>query len=177
VKRGSWVLQTLFNDPPAPPPVDVPPLEAKGNVLTGSVRHVLEAHRANPQCAGCHNKIDPFGLALENFNAIGVWRESDGAAAIDASGTLPDGKTYRNLAEFRARLSERKDDFRRAFVEQLLIYALGRGLEYADRNAVAEICASAAGQQDRFSGVILAIVNSNLFQKRTAAAPVIATRN
>ena len=81
---------------------------------------------------------------------------------------LPDGKKYRDLAEFRALLRDKKDDFRKAFVEELLIYALGRGLEHADRNAVPDICTSAAAQQDRFSGVILAIVKSDLFQKRTA---------
>jgi hypothetical protein len=177
VKRGVWVLQTLFNDPPSPPPADVPPLEAKGNVLTGSVRHVLEAHRANAQCAGCHSKIDPYGLALENFNAIGAWRSTDGGASIDASGALPDGQKYRDLTEFRGLLNERKDDFRRAFVQQLLIYALGRGLEYSDRNAIQQICASAAAQQDRFSGVILAIINSDVFQKRTAAPQTVVTRN
>ena len=168
VKRGIWVLQTLFNDPPSPPPADVPPLE-QGGVLTGTVRQVLEAHRANAQCAGCHSKIDPYGLALENFNAIGVWRTKEGEAEIDASGALPNGKSYRDLTEFRALLNERKDDFRKALVENLLIYALGRGLEDADRSAVQQICSSAAAEQDHFSSVILAIVNTDPFQKRTAA--------
>jgi hypothetical protein len=168
VKRGAWVLQTLFNDPPDPPPADVPPLEAKSAVVSGTVRQVLEAHRANAQCAGCHSKIDPFGLALENFDAIGAWRTKEAQFSIDASGTFPDGKSYRDLAEFRALLDARKDDFRKALVEELLIYGLGRGLDYPDRSAVRSICASAAEKEDRFSGVILAIVNSDLFQKRTA---------
>ena len=168
VKRGIWVLQTLFNDPPSPPPADVPPLE-QGGVLTGTVRQVLEAHRANAQCAGCHSKIDPYGLALENFNAIGVWRTKEGESEIDPSGALPNGKSYRDLAEFRARLNEKKDDFRKALAENLLIYALGRGLEDTDRSAVEQICSSAAAEQDRFSSVILAIANSDPFQKRTPA--------
>jgi hypothetical protein len=168
VKRGIWVLQALFNDPPDPPPANVPPLEEKAATLTGTVRQVLEAHRANAQCAGCHSKIDPFGLALENFNAIGIWRTREGAFTIDASGKFADGATYRDLAEFRALLNAKQDDFRKALVEELLIYGLGRGLEYADRAAVRSICAAAASQQDRFSGVVLAIVNSDLFQKRTA---------
>ena len=168
VKRGIWVLQTLFNDPPSPPPADVPPLE-QGGVLTGTVRQVLEAHRANAQCAGCHSKIDPYGLALENFNAIGAWRTKEGEAEIDASGALPNGKSYRDLTEFRALLNEKKDDFRKALVENLLIYALGRGLDDSDGSAVEQICSSAAAEQDRFSSVILAIVNTDLFQKRTAA--------
>jgi hypothetical protein len=168
VKRGVWVLQTLFNDPPSPPPADVPALEVKAAAMSGSVRQVLQAHRANAQCAGCHSKIDPYGLALENFDAVGAWRSREAGSDIDASGTLPDGKTYSDLPAFRSLLNDRKDDFRKAFVEELLIYALGRGLEYADRDAVQEICTSAAAQQDRFSGVVLAIVNSDLFQKRTA---------
>jgi len=167
VKRGVWVLQTLFNDPPTPPPADVPPLD-EGKVLTGTVRQVLEAHRTNAQCAGCHSKIDPYGLALENFSGIGAWRTKEGEAEIDASGTLPNGKSYRDLTEFRALLNERKDDFRKALVEHLMIYALGRGLENSDRAAVEQICSAAASADDRFSGVILAIVNTDLFQKRVA---------
>jgi Protein of unknown function (DUF1588)/Protein of unknown function (DUF1585)/Protein of unknown function (DUF1592) len=167
IKRGVWVLQTLFNDPPSPPPPDVPPLD-EGKVLTGTVRQVLEAHRANAQCAGCHSKIDPYGLALENFSGIGAWRTKEGEVEIDASGTLPNGKSYRGLAEFRSLVKERKDDFRKALVEHLLIYALGRGLENSDRGAVQEVCAASASAEDRFSGVILAIVNTDQFQKRTA---------
>ena len=175
VKRGVWILQTLFNDPPSPPPADVPPLEAKAAAMSGTVRQVLEAHRANVQCAGCHNKIDPYGLALENFDAIGAWRSRENGSDIDASGSLPDGKTYRDLRGFRSLLNEKRDDFRRAFVEQLLIYALGRGLEYADRNAVRQICTASAADDDRFSAVISAIVSSTLFQQRTAAPQTIAT--
>ena len=167
VKRGIWVLQTLFNDPPSPPPADVPPLE-QGGVLTGTVRQVLEAHRANAQCAGCHSKIDPYGLALENFNAIGVWRTKEGEAEIDSSGALPNGKSYRDLTEFRA-IERKEGRFPQGTCGKLLIYALGRGLEDSDHSAVQQICSSAAAEQDRFSSVILAIVNSDPFQKRTAA--------
>ena len=168
VKRGVWVLETLFNEHPAPPPANVPPLEAQA--VVGTVRKVLEAHRANAQCAGCHAKIDPYGLALENFNAIGAWRVQDHGSKIDASGKFPNGRSYRDLAEFRTRLSEKKDDFRKALVAKLLVYALGRGLEYGDRSAVQSICSSVSAQHDRFSGVILAIIGNDLFQKRTAMA-------
>jgi hypothetical protein len=167
VKRGVWILQTLFNDPPSPPPADVPPLD-EGKVLTGTVRQVLEAHRANAQCASCHSKIDPYGLALENFNGIGAWRTKESATEIDASGSFPNDKSYRDLTEFRALLKERKDDFRKAFAENLLIYALGRGLENSDRGAVQQVCSAAATVDDHFSGLILAIVNTDQFQKRTA---------
>ncbi len=104
VKRGIWVLQTLLNNPPAPPPANVPPLESDGKALTGTVRQILQKHRENSQCAGCHSKIDPYGLALENFNAIGVWRAKESGFDIDSSGVLPNGKTFNDLSEFRAAL-------------------------------------------------------------------------
>ncbi len=168
VKRGVWVLETLFNNPPSPPPADVPPLEEEGVALTGSVRQVLEKHRENVQCAGCHSQIDPYGLALENYNAIGVWRSTEANRVIDSSGTLPDGSAFENAAEFRALLNGKQAEFRKALVEKLLIYALGRGLEYADDRAVREICSNVERRRDRFSAVILAIVESDLFQKRQA---------
>jgi len=168
VKRGIWVLQTLFNNTPSPPPANVPPLESDGKALTGTVRQILEKHRDNVQCAGCHNKIDCYGLALDNYDAIGAWRAKEGGFDIDSSGILPNGQSFNNLAEFRAVLNANQAEFRKALVEKLLIYALGRGLEYADKYAVQDICTRAAGQQDRFSSVILAIVESDLFQKRKA---------
>jgi len=167
VKRGVWVIETLFNDPPSPPPAEVPPFEESA-ALTGSVRQVLEKHRKNAQCAGCHSKIDPYGLALENYNAIGVWRMKESGHDLDSSGTLPDGSAFKNVEEFRALLNSRQAQFRKALVEKLLIYAQGRGLEFADERAVAEICATAEHRGDRFSGVVLAIVESDLFQKRQA---------
>jgi Protein of unknown function (DUF1592)/Protein of unknown function (DUF1588)/Protein of unknown function (DUF1587)/Protein of unknown function (DUF1585)/Protein of unknown function (DUF1595)/Planctomycete cytochrome C len=168
VKRGIWVLQTLFNNPPAPPPANVPPLETDGKALTGSVRQILEKHRDNAQCAGCHNKIDCYGLALDNYDAIGAWRAKEGGLDIDSSGVLPNGKSFNNVTEFRAALTANQAEYRKAFVEKLMIYALGRGLEYADKYAVQDICTRALNQQDRFSSVIMAIVESDLFQKRKA---------
>jgi hypothetical protein len=166
VKRGVWVLETLFNNPPSPPPADVPPLEEEGGVLTGTVRQVLEKHRENSQCAGCHSRIDPYGLALENYNAIGAWRTEERNQKIDSSGTLPDGTAFQDLAAFRALLNSKQAEFRRALVQKLLIYAVGRGLEYADDRAVREICSKVERHGDRFSSVILAIIESDLFQKR-----------
>jgi len=168
VKRGIWVLQTLFNDTPAPPPADVPALEAEGAGLVGTVRQVLQKHRDNVQCAGCHNKIDPFGLALENFNATGVWRTKEVGIDIDSSGVLLNGASFKNIDEFRMTLNGNRAEFRKALVEKLLVYALGRGLEYADKYAVQNICSNVAGQQDRFVNLILAVVDSDLFQKRKA---------
>jgi hypothetical protein len=168
VKRGVWVLETLFNEPPAPPPADVPPLEEEGVALKGTVRQVMEKHRDNAQCASCHNQIDPYGLALENYSAIGAWRDMEGVHAIDSSGTLPDGTAFKNVAEFHGLLTSRQADFRKALIEKLLIYALGRGLEYPDALVVWDICSNVERQGDRFSAVILAIVQSDLFQKRQA---------
>ncbi|HYV37674.1 MAG TPA: DUF1592 domain-containing protein, partial [Gemmataceae bacterium] len=168
VKRGIWVLETLFNDHPDPPPVDVPPLDADGAALTGTVRQIMQKHRDNVQCAGCHSKIDPYGLALENYNAIGVWRTKEAGFEIDSSGLFPNGKSFSSIGEFRAILNGNQAEFRKALVEKLLIYALGRGLDYADRCAVQEICSRVSQQQDRFSSTILAIVESDLFQKRKA---------
>jgi uncharacterized protein DUF1592/uncharacterized protein DUF1588/uncharacterized protein DUF1587/uncharacterized protein DUF1585/uncharacterized protein DUF1595 len=168
VKRGVWVLETLFNNPPSPPPADVPPLDEKGAALTGSVRQVLEKHRENAQCAGCHSRIDPYGLALENYNAIGIWRAKEADHEIDSSGTLPDGSPFKNVAEFRTLLNGKQAKFRKALVEKLLIFALGRGLEYADNRTVREICSKVELQGDHFSDVILAIAESDLFQKRQA---------
>jgi hypothetical protein len=177
VKRGVWVLETLFNNPPSPPPADVPPLDEKRAAATGSVRHVLEMHRENAQCAGCHSRIDPYGLALENYNAIGVWRSKEGDHKIDSSGTMPDGAKFKNVAEFRTLLNSKQAKFRKAFVEKMLIFALGRGLEYADGPTVRAICSKVEQQGDRFSSVIMAIVESDVFQKRQAKESTLAKGN
>jgi Protein of unknown function (DUF1592)/Protein of unknown function (DUF1588)/Protein of unknown function (DUF1585)/Protein of unknown function (DUF1587)/Protein of unknown function (DUF1595)/Planctomycete cytochrome C len=168
VKRGVWVLETIFNNPPPPPPPNVPPLEADGKVLTGTVRQVLAQHRDNAQCASCHARIDPMGLALENFDAVGRWREREAGAPVDASGMLPAGQKFATLEEFRAVLKTKQPEFRRSVVQHLLVYALGRGLEYYDKLTVDDICAAATRQDNRFSSVILAIVESDVFQKRQA---------
>jgi hypothetical protein len=168
VKRGVWVLETLFNNPPSPPPADVPPLDERVAAVTGSVRQVLEKHRENAQCAGCHARIDPYGLALENYNAIGAWRTKEGDHYVDSSGAFQDGSAFKNVVEFRELLNGSQAKFRKALVEKLLIFALGRGLEYADGRTVREICSRVEREGDHFSDVIMAIVESDLFQKRQA---------
>ena len=166
VKRGIWILEVLFNTRPAPPPPNVPELEADGKKLTGSLRQVMQKHRESPQCAGCHSKFDPMGLALENYDALGRWRADDDADPIDASGVLPGGQSFKTAQEFRAVLLGRRADFRRGLAEKLLTYALGRGLEYYDRCAVDAICAATAAGDDRFSSLVLAIAKSEPFQYR-----------
>jgi cytochrome c5 len=167
VKRGKWVLENLLGAPPPPPPPNVPELnEAKDVVLTGTLRQRMEQHRANPACASCHQRMDPLGFGLENFDAIGAWRTQDGKFDIDPSGTLPSGESFSGPRELRAVLKAHRDEFRHCLAEKMLTYALGRGLEYYDKCAVDRITAAVAREDDKFSSLILEIVHSDPFQKR-----------
>jgi hypothetical protein len=168
--RGKWLLENILAAPmPAPPP-NIPALESSnkdGKPLT--VREMLEMHRANPTCASCHKSMDPLGLSLENFDAIGQWRTTDAGRAIDASGVLLDGTKIDGARELRQALVARKAQFATAVTEKLLTYALGRGLEYYDAPAVRAIDRAAAPEGYRWSSLILAIVKSAPFQMRTSA--------
>lgn len=166
VKRGKWILETLFNAPPPEPPANVPELAdgARGQ-LTGTLRQRMEQHRADPACATCHKLMDPLGFGLENYDATGAWRVRDGRADVDASGELPDGQQFTGPAGLRSLLAERNDDFRRCFIEKLLTYALGRGLEYHDACAVERIAAASAEGDDRISVIIGEIVSSPAFRQ------------
>src|SRR5439155_17601215 len=167
VKRGKWVLENLLGDPPPPPPPDVPELkEDKQVVLSGTLRQRMEQHRKNPNCAVCHQRLDPLGFGLENFDAVGGWREKEGKFSIDASGVLPDGKSFNGPAALRGILKGKQDQFRRCLTEKMLTYALGRGLESYDKCAVDEIAAALAKKQNKFSTLVIEIVKSDAFQKR-----------
>ncbi len=165
VKRGKWVLEQILGTPPPPPPPNVPELDGQKK-LTGTLRQRMEQHRANPSCASCHTQMDAMGFAMENFNAIGAWRAKDGEEKIDASGTLPDGRSFSGPAELKAVLREKKDLFTRNVAEKLLTYALGRGLEFYDARAVRQICAETARQDYKFSALVTAIVKSEPFRLR-----------
>jgi hypothetical protein len=166
VKRGKWVLETLLNAPPPPPPPDVPELK-EGKELTGTLRQRMEQHRADTLCASCHARMDPIGFALENFDAVGAWREKDGKEPVDATGELATGEKIQGAADLAVTLAERKQEqFVRGFTEKLLMYALGRGLEFTDKCALDEITKAVAKQDHRFSAVVLAIVQSVPFQKQ-----------
>jgi len=167
VKRGKFILESILGATIPPPPPDVPDLDDDGKELTGSLRQRLEQHRTNPNCASCHQRMDPAGLAFEHFDGIGTWREIDGKFPIDASGTLLDGQKFKDAAELRGILKDKPDAFRRCLAEKLLTYALGRGLDYKDRQAVDEICRRTKDGGDRFSSLVMAIVESEPFQKRT----------
>lgn len=167
--RGKWLLENILAAPmPAPPP-NIPALEAsnkENKPLT--VREMLEMHRASPACAGCHARMDPLGLSLENFDAIGQWRATDAGHSIDASGVLLDGTKVSGPKELRQALMAQKTQFATAVTEKLLTYSLGRGLEYYDAPAVRAIDRAAAADGYKWSSLMLAIVKSAPFQMRTA---------
>jgi mono/diheme cytochrome c family protein len=167
VKRGKWILENILGTPPPPPPPDVPDLdnESKG-ALTGSLRQRMEKHRENPNCAGCHAKLDPLGFGLENFDGVGAFREMDGKFKIDPAGELPDGAKFNGPAELRKVLIGKADLFRKNLADKMLTYALGRGLEYYDRCAVEDVVKAMKQGNDRFSALVLAVVQSDAFQKR-----------
>jgi hypothetical protein len=170
VIRGKWILENIFGTPPPAPPANVPELKEERNpskILP--MREQMQQHRANPACASCHTQMDELGFALENFDAIGEWRNLDAAGSpIDASAKLPDGTTFTGPAELRKVLLNHSDDFLTTVTEKLLTYALGRGLEAADAPAIRHIKRDAARANYRFAALIAGIVSSTPFQMRLA---------
>ena len=178
VLRGKWILENVLGTPPPAPPPDVPDLQEKneeGRVL--SMRERMEQHRANPVCASCHAQMDPLGLALEPFNAVGEARtrsESDGP--IDASGVMPDGTAFDGPAGLRGLLAADAERFVHTAIEKLLTYALGRGLEHYDAPAVRAILREAARDNYTFSSIVLGVVRSVPFRMRMSSdAPAAET--
>ena len=166
VKRGKWILDNLLGTPPPEAPANVPPLDSEGGP-TGSIRERLEQHRADPNCAACHALMDPIGLALENFDAIGRWRIEDEGGRIDPRGTLDSGEEIDGVVGLRRVLVEKQSgQFTRAMSEAMLTYALGRGLEYYDRCAIDKIVGEVGEGEHRFSSLVLAITRSVPFQMR-----------
>jgi len=170
VKRGKWVLETLLGDPPPPPLANVPDLDETPAAEDGlSLRDKLERHRADPNCAVCHRRMDALGLGLENYDAIGAWRETEGPVKIDPTGTLADGKTFQGPEELKEILAtSRKSQFYRCLSEHLLTYALGRPLDYYDRAAVSEIVERLERDDGRFSTLAVATVMSYPFRHMNA---------
>ncbi|MCS7025042.1 MAG: DUF1592 domain-containing protein [Bryobacteraceae bacterium] len=171
VIRGKYVLQNILGTPPPPPPPDVPALDEQSVGHAGSLRQQLEKHRTNAICASCHNRMDTLGFGLENYDAIGKWRILDGKFEIDASGTLPNGKSFTGPAQLRAILKEQLSDFSRCLTEKMLTYALGRGLERFDRKTVDLVNEKVAQSGYRFQTLIAEIVKSLPFQSRRGEAP------
>ena len=170
VLRGKWLLESILGAPPPEPPPNVPGLPDRGEGgEPASVRDRLEQHRANPVCAACHAPMDPLGFALENFDAIGRWREaSEAGQPIDATATMPSGLAFDGPTGLRDVLLQRGDDFAGAVTAKLMAYAVGRGLEYYDQPSVRQVLRDAASDEYRWSSVVLGIVRSAPFQSRRA---------
>ena len=169
VKRGVFILDNILGTPPLPPPPNVPPLENSIADLTGRVpmlRETLAVHRKNPLCASCHDQMDPVGLALENFNALGRWRSQEFGQSIDVSGQLITGEKFANVRELKRTLVNRHaEDFYRTLTQKLLTYALGRSLDYYDVETVDQIVASIEKSGGKPSALLNGIVQSVPFQK------------
>jgi hypothetical protein len=166
VIRGQWVLKNMLGSPPPPPPANVPALKDNTVSNTLSVRDRLKEHRTNQACAGCHKLMDPLGFALENFDAVGRWRESDADKSIDASGEFLDGAKFNDVSGLEQALLNRPELFVRTLTEKLMTYALGRRVEYYDAPAIRKIVAAARDDNYRFSRIIMGIVQSTPFQMR-----------
>ena len=166
VIRGQWVLENLVGAAPPPPPPDVPALDDNTVSSTLSVRERLRQHRADPACASCHDVMDPVGFALENFDAVGRWRETEAGGPIDVSGGFLDGSEFDGAAGLEQALLNRPELFVRTLTEKLMTFALGRGVEYYDAPAIRKIVAGAREDDYRFSQLILGVVQSTPFQMR-----------
>lgn len=163
VKRGKWVMDNLLAEPPPPPPPNVPELGEAGETL-GTLRQRMEQHRADPNCAICHTKMDALGFGLENFDAVGMWRDADGREKIDPSGLLPGGKSFDSPVELVEILAEdKKAEFTRCVTTKMLTYALGRGLGVEDRCTVRTITDNLAKNDHRFGTLVESIVTSPPF--------------
>ena len=169
--RGKWLLENLLGSPPPAPPADVPGLEEVPAIAPRTMRERLEMHRGNPACAGCHGLIDPLGFALENFDAVGGWRDLDAGAPVDAHGGLADGTPVDGVTELRAALAASPESFAATVTEKLMLYALGRGLQHYDMPVVRAILRNAARDGYRFEAIVQGIVTSPAFTMRSATAP------
>jgi hypothetical protein len=171
VKRGKWVLENLLGAPPPPPPPNVPPLKESSELpRPRTMKERMAEHRANPVCANCHRLMDPIGLAMENYDGVGAWRVRDAGVAIDATSQVSDGSAVDGVASLRAWILKRPDVFARTVAENLMTYALGRGLTPADQPTLRAILREAQPGDYRFSSLVLGIVNSTPFRMRTAAS-------
>jgi mono/diheme cytochrome c family protein len=175
VLRGQWILNNLLGSPPPPPPPNVPRLDDEANAGVLSMRERMEAHRANPACAGCHARMDPLGLALENFDATGKWRAGERLSPadltlqpIDASGQLTDGTKFEGVQGLKRVLQDHSEEFVYTMTERLLTYALGRGAEWYDAPAIRAAVRAAKKDDYRFSTLVVSLVKSTPFQMRMA---------
>jgi len=167
VLRGKWVLENLLSSPPPPPPPNVPALKTEGDSgKPMTMRDAMIQHRANPACASCHARMDPIGFSMENFDALGRWRDRDSFNKIDASGVLPDGTRFEGMTGLRGVLLDHSSEFVSTISEKLLMYAIGRNLQYYDAPAVREISREASRNNNTFAALISGVVKSAPFQMR-----------
>ena len=174
VVRGKWILENLLGTPPPPPPDEVPALDENDplSLDAESMRARLERHRNNPACAGCHTLMDPIGFALENFDAVGAWRDrSESGGPIDAAGQLANGAPIDGAVGLREAIVARPEQFVQTMTERMLTYAMGRGVEYYDLPAIRSIVREAAKNDYRFSSIVLGVVRSPQFQMKRKALP------
>lgn len=166
VKRGKWVLENLLGTPPPPPPPNVPALEEAAE-FHGTLRQRLEQHRANSACANCHAMLDPIGFGLENFDAVGAWRDQDEGQPVESAGRLTSGQEFSNASDLTTiLLRDKSDQFVRTLASKLLTYALGRGVEFYDKPALNEIMEKTKRDNYAFQTLITAVAESVPFQKR-----------
>jgi cytochrome c553 len=169
-RRGNYVMGTILGVPPPPPPPEVPQLAAnKADTAGKTLRQLLELHRSNPECASCHAKTDPLGFGLENYDAIGRWRDKEGDLAVDATGILPSGERFNGPLEMKKILLDRRQAFARGLSEAMLIYALGRGLQRDDECVVKDALAALEKDNWRMSALVTTIVRSFPFTHRRNA--------
>jgi hypothetical protein len=175
VLRGKWVMEVLLGTPPPPPPPNVPDLEATGETKEGRVlttRERMEIHRANPTCNACHRFMDPIGLALDNFDVTGRWREREYGSPLDPRGDYYDGTKISSANELIGALLKRPTPVVRTFTENLMAYALGRRVEYYDQPTIRAITKKAEADGNKMSAFILGIVKSDTFRMSRADTTV-----
>ena len=174
MKRGVYILENILGTPPPPPPPNIPQLEDAAKNIVGrapTLRETMAVHRENTLCSSCHNRMDPLGLALENFNAMGMWRDTEYGEPIDATGQLITGESFQNIRDLkRILVKNHYKDFYATVTEKLLIYALGRGLDYYDVETTDQIVARLEANNGRMSALLAGVVESAPFQRTRAAA-------
>jgi hypothetical protein len=170
VLRGKWVLENLLSSAPPPPPADIPSLSTEGTEREKplTLREAMTRHRASPACAGCHARMDPIGFAMENFDAVGKWRDREGTNAIDVTGVFPDGTKFEGIPGLKKELLRQPEQFVGTVAEKLLMYAIGRNVQYYDAPAVRAIMREAAANNYTFSSLVLGVVKSRPFLMRQA---------
>src|SRR5262249_14714542 len=166
VVRGKWILENIIGTPPPPPPADVPALKDNTVGVNLTIRERLAKHRSNAACASCHRLIDPVGFSLEQFDAVGRWRDLDEGHRVDAAGGLADGSQFEGVAGLEKALRQRPEWFVRTLTEKLFIFALGRAPEEYDAPAIRKIVRDARANNYRFSALIVGVTTSVPFQMR-----------